>query len=64
MKPVLFSLFLVLLFACSNNRENNTASPGALHTGNSAADTSKLITDSVRIRDTNATDIEAMKKIN
>lgn len=62
MKQSLLMLAIIFLLACSNDRQNNTASPGTFAPG--TTDTSKLITDSVVIRDSNATDIDAMKKIN
>lgn len=68
MRPIkiIAPLSLTLLLACnSGDGEQITPSPGVLEEGqNGAGDTSRLITDSVVVRDTNTADIESMKKIN
>jgi len=60
--PLLVILFLI---SCADNA-NDTASPGTLQTEQqgSAPDTTKLVTDSVLMPDSNTSDIDAMKKIN
>lgn len=59
-------LFLTILFACSSGEQSqDTPSPGVLSPSESAeSDTSRLLTDSVLMRDSNTADIEPMKKIN
>ncbi len=61
-----FKVFALIIFvySCnSNGEEKDAASPGTLPTYE-MHDTSRLITDSVLIKDTNTSDVEVMKKIN
>ncbi|HEY0059851.1 MAG TPA: hypothetical protein VGB56_12015 [Flavisolibacter sp.] len=57
---------VLLLFACnSGETEQETPSPGVLEEiEQGVSDTSRLVTDSVVVPDSNTADIESMKKIN
>ena len=63
MKSFFAFILIVLIVSCNNTPENDTLSPGT-GTTNETNDTSRLITDSVLIKDTNTSDVEAIKKIN
>ena len=64
MKNFTAAFILIFLAACNEAGTEDAASPGTLPSENGRTDTSLLITDSVRIKDTNTADIEPMKKIN
>lgn len=64
MKIFIATVILSFLAACNEAGTGDAASPGTLPSENSRTDTSLLITDSVRIKDTNTADVEPMKKIN
>jgi len=65
MKKIAVILFVFACCSCSENRAPDAASPGTLPANSEVGpDTNRLVTDSVLIRDSNAADIETMKKIN
>ena len=63
MKSFFAFILIFLIVSCNNNPEKDAPSPGT-GTTNETNDTSTLITDSVLIKDTNTSDVEAIKKIN
>ncbi len=64
MEKFIASAFIIIIFSCNGKgEEQDAASPGTLPTYE-MHDTSRLITDSVLIKDTNTSDVEVMKKIN
>jgi hypothetical protein len=64
MKSFFAFALIVLIVSCNNNPEKNAPSPGTVTKIENHNDTSRLITDSVLIKDTNTADVETFKKIN